>query len=621
MNKKKKAAPALNAGADTASEETIRVAVRIDEGAAAPEGFECGTTAANAPVHFDPAGFEGISRYKPIAEWTGRLILPLPAQREPDGSVFIEIHNSPRAELIGKIIRLRWDLSRPEDKWFEMIRTTVNFDPQRIESEKSNALILPMRLDGWPAVSALESLAGARPQDDVYVILKEPVYDGGSIYVSREPVQICGSHKGLVRFEGPAKGDIRLVRHYNPASGSFDGASESISVTPKFELVDKKRLVTTTADIEKSPQNDEGWYIYGTPSSGGFVTKALEPRNALALTPSKTVSGGVEVKYYFAKEHFSNIAPSMVRSSMIATDTREWMAEDANERAYCDKYWPVGKTGIVVHLFGWNEAAGEKKKLIVTGHFAFGIAEVVMDPFTGEKRFDIEYKQIYAHNNTAIISGSIKWHNYMGDLKRGWMYTVPVSDTIIQVPELEPYDINGWKINPILGFSRMAEMMAAVYRTGGGSGISSVRPDVSCVQDSHYVLYGSLMTFEKNIKNSRNIFEWLRGKDPLDKDVIRFFSLDTLVSQLKDRITILGLARDDWKNNFENPIGTRNPDVEEKNIRTLLSLKSSFPRTGNDNLIFFAANRNYRMWSVLTTMCGGRVENLKPLAPNSIIIR
>jgi predicted Abi (CAAX) family protease len=280
---------------------------------------------------------------------------------------------------------------------------------------------------------------------------------------------------------------------------------------------------------------------------------------------------------------------------------------------------------MVVHLFGWHEAAGEKKKIfslpLVTGHFSFGIAEVVIDPFTGEKRFDIEYKQVYAHNNTAIISGSIKWHNYMGDLKRGWMYSIPVSDTIIQVPELEPYDINGWKINPILGFSRMAEIMAAVYRTGAGSGISSVRPDVSCVQDSHYILYGSLMTFEKNIKNSRNIFEWLRGKDPLDKNVVRFFSLDTLVSQLKDRVTILGLARDDWKNNFENPIGTRNPNVAEKTIRTLLSLKSSLPRTGNDNLIFFAANRNYRMWSVLTTMCGGRVDGLKPLAPNSILRR
>lgn len=131
----------------------------------------------------------------------------------------------------------------------------------------------------------------------------------------------------------------------------------------------------------------------------------------------------------------------------------------------------------------------------------------------------------------------------------------------------------------------------------------------------------ALMTFEKNIKNSANIFQWLRGKDPLDKNVMRFFSLDTLVSQLKDRITILGLARGDWKNNFENPIGTRNPNVAQKTIRTLLSLKTVFPRDGNDNLIFFAANRNYRMWSVLTAMCGGRVEGLKPLAPNSVTRR
>lgn len=61
-------------------------------------------------------------------------------------------------------------------------------------------------------------------------------------------------------------------------------------------------------------------------------------------------------------------------------------------------------------------------------------------------------------------------------------------------------------------------------------------------------------------------------------------------------------------------------DVRKKRQNALIA-KVGFSQIRNDNLIFFVANRNYRMWSVLTTMCGGRVDGLKPLTPNSIIRR
>ncbi len=41
---------------------------------------------------------------------------------------------------------------------------------------------------------------------------------------------------------------------------------------------------------------------------------------------------------------------------------------------------------------------------LVTGHFAFGFAEVVKDRFTGEPRWDIEYKQVYGHNREEVVS-------------------------------------------------------------------------------------------------------------------------------------------------------------------------------------------------------------------------
>lgn len=573
------------------------------------------------------AGMKNASFYKPTGEWTGRLILPPEALREPDGSVLFEVHNSPMPELIGKTLRLRWDLSKPENMWFMSVRPDVIFPPKRMEDGLKNGLVLPMRIGGLSRVSPLESLAGAHATDDIDVMLKNPSYNENSLFIDQEPVQICGSHRALVRFEGPAEGDHRTVVHYNPATGNFDGATEKIYIPRMYSAGKANRITSTTVDIEKSPLNEFGWYIYGKPSKGVFYTEALEPREPLTLRPSTAIVGKVNAKHFFSKLLFKDLAAGTVKNTLLIPEEEKIFSGSEDIEKYIDSCWPVGKPCLVIHLFGWrNDTASEKKGPsapfgLVTGHFAFGIATVTADPFTGEKRFDIEYRQIYAHNNSAIVSGTVKWHNYMGSLRRGWMYTIPVSDTMIQIPELEPYDINGWKINPYRGLSRLLEIMAATYRTGGGSGIASVSPAISCVQDSHYALYGALMTFEKTIGGARQTIEWLSTKDALDPEVIRFMSLGMLVKDVKDRITILGLSRNDWKKNFDNPLGTRDPNIAETAVRTLLSLKSVFPRDGNDNLIFMAANRKCRVWSILTTMCGGKADGLTPVAPNSLVNR
>lgn len=563
--------------------------------------------------------------YRPIAPWTGRLILPPPAAREEDGSVLFEVHNSP---LAGKTVRLRWNLSKPEDGWFAKLRHDVTISPEKAAEAAKYSMQLPTRLDGWKRVSPLESLAGARAADDVFVALKNPVFHNGSVFINEEPVQICGSHVALVRFDGPANGNFRTVRHYDPAARAFSGPAETVSIMPFFTVPGKKDLVSTTLDIERSNFNRAGgYYIYGVPHAKGFEVMALEPRSVNSLAPSQYLGGRAETKKYIDSGHFSQMSPGMRRSTLIMPETSTPLTYSqtggGDTAAYIGKNWPVGTYSILVHLFGWrkNTVTGESGTQalgIATGHFAFGVASVVIDPFTGEKRFDIEYKQIYAHNNTGIISGTHKWHSYMGDLKRGWMYTIPVSDTVVQLPELMPYDINGWKIDPIKGFSRVTEMMMAVYRTGGGTGASLVRPDVSCVQDSHYALYASLMVFENSVLNVPKAAEWMKN-NPQNDSVRRFESLKSLARQLKDRITILGIARDDWRAHFSNPLGTRDPGKAQQIIRALLSIKSVFPRDGNDNLLHLAAERGCRMWSMLTAMSGGKAEGLWPIAPTSIV--
>jgi predicted Abi (CAAX) family protease len=145
-----------------------------------------------------------------------------------------------------------------------------------------------------------------------------------------------------------------------------------------------------------------------------------------------------------------------------------------------------------------------------------------------------------------------------------------------------------------------------------------VRPDVSCVQDSHYALYASLMVFENSILGDPKAAEWLKN-NPQNDSVKRFNSLRSLIQQLKDRTTILGISRSDWRAHFSNPLGTRDPGKAEQVIRALLSIKSVFPRDGNDNMLNLAADRGARMWSLLTAMSGGKVEGLWPIAPTSLI--
>jgi predicted Abi (CAAX) family protease len=142
--------------------------------------------------------------------------------------------------------------------------------------------------------------------------------------------------------------------------------------------------------------------------------------------------------------------------------------------------WQIGDQAVVLHNFGGiGGIDGETiSGFTVTGHFAFGQATVIADPFTGEPRFALRYHQIYANNPNGIVAGSQDWSAFMGNLQRGWMGTRPVSDVLVQgdsalLPEL----------------AIQAQVLMARYRTGDGTGVSTVTPATSCVQDSSQALW------------------------------------------------------------------------------------------------------------------------------------
>lgn len=579
--------------------------------AAAPVTAPWFALAAGDPALPEPTpGADAAALYRPIGEWTGRLILPKASERTPDGSVLVELENAPDPSLVGATVRLRFDLSAPDADWYESVRSDIAFDPAKLEKVRKAGRAVPERLNGWANVSPLESLAGARAADDVRVLLAGARRSADGLVVDREPVQISGARVALVRFVGPAAGDLRTVAHWNRSTRAFDGPIERIRIPAEIYDREPGAPRGTTLGIESVPFNVEGFYIYGRRDGGTFAVEALEPRAALALPPTATAVGRDAADEAIREGFWGNLSSGLFRALRF----------EPSARAAADPF-PVGSSHLVSHLFGGRTylRTGVCDGLnlgCVTGHFSFGVARVAECPFTGDPRFDVTYKQVYAHTMAGIVSGSLKWHEYMGNLARGWMYAIPVGDTIVRIPELDPYDIDGEIYDPIRGFERELERVMAVYRTGAGSGISSVGLAMSCVQDSHCGLYLAIAKFKS--RSGPRLEAWIaRGGDEPAR-VRRLFSL---CDEALSRFTLFGVTRGDWKAASENLLVTRDQSVFEQALHAIQSVRTMFPRRGNDNLLHLAAARGYPMHGVLTCFAGGLQPDLLPVAPTSPTIR
>jgi len=164
----------------------------------------------------------------------GRLILPEKEQRQTVKGVLFEVHHADTAHqnLVGTIVNLRWSNDAEVQDYVQTVIQDVRFTQQTQES-KNQGNLHPDRLDNWLNVDPLESLAGARPDDNVMVMLKAPIVveetegDRPTLLLTQEPIQITGRYYGLVTISENIKGtDTFLVRHFNPDSKQFDGSKE-----------------------------------------------------------------------------------------------------------------------------------------------------------------------------------------------------------------------------------------------------------------------------------------------------------------------------------------------------------------------------------------------------------
>ena len=600
----------------------------------------------NRPSTYPPVPVSHAYRdfYQPVATWSGRLILPQRSQRQAEDFVWFEIQNAALGyqNQIGQWAKLTWS-DRPEvQDYVELVTSDIQFTVAARDSQHQGN-VHPTRLDGWTEAKPLESLAGARPADDVVVMLSEPevavAADGQLVLkVSDAPVQMTGRWQGLVKIlepiaENPVPNDSEIadhpsaqwfqVRHFDRTTQQFDGSTESV-IFPRGVLTRDGIQRFTTNAIQNSPLNQKGWYIYGDRTQNGtFVVQAVEPRYLMQLQPDEAIlktQAGVD---YIAQENWANtpqrkgtaqsvlLVPGGVESDEVAIASWRNLAA-SRQRA------------IVLHTFGGigGEKAETRTLGTTTGHFSYGIVDVIVDPLTDQPRFWITHYQVYAHGPDGIVSGAVHWADYSGNLQRGWLGTRPMSEVIIDFDVVtQAYDFGGIKLSPLDTFIRQLQIMTARYRTGDGTGASIVTPATSCVQDSNQALYATIKSVEYQVSQNENIQAWLAA-NPQHPETLRFRRLVQLGQQLEAQLAPLGIVRSDWASNVENLSGiTTQPHWTSRSQITtaLASWRTLLPRRAHDEVSTLMLTEGANLWVLRTNQIGGYDPAISPRAPTTLL--
>ncbi|MBS2017601.1 MAG: hypothetical protein JST00_32280 [Deltaproteobacteria bacterium] len=524
---------------------TISIAaLALAQGCASPEADDDDTSESAQTSGRDPA------RYRAVAPWTGRLVLPAIGERRADGAVKIELHEAADPSLAGKTMWLRYDGAPAVQERVRAVTVDLKLDARAKKSVESGN-IHPTRLDGWKRVGPLESLAGGRQADDVLVAVPDARVVAGELVIAREPVQIAGDRVALVTVTGKVDDTHYKVRHYDKQRGDFAGGEETLSFdAAPIPLGGNGPRLSPIAGIETSSANRAGFYAHGViDRDGTFHVRALVPR-PLRVLPSVNYRSGASSSLLFttagmwepiATPQAARAGKGTLSSTLLVPNGNPG---EAGANRFREQTLVQGTELLVVHTFG---ALGPAEQGMRTGHFAFGVGKVVREPLTGMLELDVEYRQIYAHNPNGILSGTHSWASYSGSFERGWMYSRPIADVALTLPALtRDYDLGGVRFRPLDGLVEELDRMTARYRTGNGTGASTVTPANSCVQDSSKALFFALVKLEDLVKGSPSVSRWLADhpEDPQTKD---FATLMAIADETERYLSPLGVTRRDWR--------------------------------------------------------------------------
>jgi predicted Abi (CAAX) family protease len=581
-------------------------------GPAKPSNYERYTRAPwNRPEYY-PLGRRLPNDYQPLGEWIGRLILPKLGERADVRGVWFEVHHAkrPYAHLIGRQVKLRWRDDPTVREFLRAVTRDVNFSAEAEYAARDGGLVMPIRLNHRRLVDPLESLAAAHPTDDVVVMLSGPVEvdEGGRVLlISRQPTQISGRYYALLRFVESLDGERFHVVHFNRASRRFDGRAEVVRLPPVVADADG-RAPSSTTGIERCALNDEGWYAYGAPDANGeFVVQALAPRALLRVRPHAIRAGGVAAYEKMRKASWGDLAvrKGTVRSVLFGGSVANWR---------------VGDKALLVHVFGGT--GGLRKEAAASGplyfgHFAYGVAEIVLDPLACEPRFEIVYHQVYTQNEDGLIAGALHWSRYMGDRQFGWAGLRPVCDLLLK---LDAFD-DDFRIDGSMHESALAslivqlEAMTARYRIGDGTGGTFVGPANNCAQDANHALFSTLARLEEFIEAHPAFDAW---KSAAPEDARRYENLTQLERDLAGKLQPFGSPRHDWSSNEFN-LGSTLEDAPLQNVLTgLMSWRVLLPRLAADTILGAFLRRGAAVWLLSTDQIGGDDPQIAPVAPTTL---
>ena len=600
----------------------------------------------NRPEYYPIQQSVSSELYHPTHTWLGRLILPGLDKRHEGEGVRMEVYHAPPGHdvLVGQVVNLRWSDDPEVQSYVQLVTYDVHFASQ-VQLSQRQGNIHPERINHWSKVDPLESIAGAHPQDDIVVTLKEPIEvldsesDEPTILIYSDPLQITGRYYGLIQIREPMGEDRFRVQHYNRESQKFDGAL-SVVYIPTVITNCNGIFSSSNHQLEQSPANEFGWYIFGAQNvNDEFVVQALAPYRLLALQPDQVIRGKNATLKYINFDYWKDVVaqkgtltttlllPNVEEEKTVPADLSQPNSSPPRRAIWHEdvsQIFPEGTRTLLMHVYGG--IGGEKREPaamtpIFFGHFSYGIAQVVQEPLTDKLRFEIEYRQIYTHNSDGIIAGANGWTRYMGDRQFGWLGTRPVADIAIAFPPLtEDYNFDGVVFSPMNYLIRELDVMAARYRIGDGTGTTMVSPVNSCVQDSSQALYSSLKRMIAEFKLNPLMLKWLR-EHPDHEQTNRFWLLADLVSSLEANLIPFGLVRRDWKYGVLT-LGRFPGETPGKTmINALASWRTLLPRLANDVIAMIFLQLGGTLWVIRTNQIGGNDPDIKPIAPTDFGFR
>ncbi len=556
--------------------------------------------------------------FRPLAAWMGRLILPKTNTRVHQG-VIMELSHTPDAYrfLVGKTVKLQWQYYPQLQQRLQRVTQDVHFSAEATFSLQQG-LIHPIRLNHWRQVDPLESLAGAHPVDDIEVALVGEVevsYDQSAwtLSIQKEPIQISGRYRALVTFlrsEGIDSNHWH-ARHFDRQTGGFNGA-ESLVYVPQVVADLNGNCAASNRNLDRSPANQQGWYIDGLMNQAGvFTVTALGPRALIQLQPDRFIPSTSAGRKFIRQENWADLKAKKgkITSTLISPGHKSLQQALAE--------WRVGDQALLVHVYGGiggERAEPATRGPIYFGHFAYGIATVIREPLADELQFDITYHQIYTHNQEGLVSGSFHWNRYMGDRQWGILGTRPVCDMLIKFPPYtDPFDFDGLKRSPLSGLIDQLEVMAARYRIGDGTGGTYVGPANNCAQDSNQALYASIKRMSELIaENADYLRDWQQRH--LDQ-ARRYQQLLRLGQTIQHRLLPFGSARADWAES-RAILGTSLEDYPLKALgRGLVSWRTLLPRVASNTVTQAFLDHGASVWVLQTYQVGGEDPSIEPIAP------